>query len=692
MATITTDIDYTTTGSGETGISNDEDVVAGVNYGVAGAGSVTLETSPGTFRVVLVTQTGTPIANIENAKVNSIGFKLNSWEDWSFSLPVNDPKAKYILAQSFCEAQIWHGDVLLSWGPINKPTVNNGVLTCGGVGAGWYLSRRFVGKANRDNMLKNPSFESGLANWNFMKGKFFLDYTNVPANQVVSYGPGKEGGNSKALEISVDNRPVSPPPGAVGSGTIVTHTVVTGDTLWKLAQTYLGSGIYWKLIYAANADLIKNTAIAHGLWNPNDPGHWIFPGMSLVVKKISAPQVQPKPPDNNVLWGAVFGYQEFTVTTNQRGATFTMTGYVKVPSQYFINWGFGAGLRLARLRSDYKTNNMWTKNGWPNTWGGRRAYYTDTIETTSTRLAEGHPLNGWIRHEVSLEIPPNTTEVIHARVEAIAGKTYWDKLTLTRDTAFEYFDTDQATIIKNLVTHAQDPAFDKSSVNITSSTPATKQKRDIVALHSEHANIWDLIVDHTTYEKGVDVSMQYTPTSRVLTTHYPYKGRDITPLHLRLGRNIKTYDWSYDGDSAASSTIVLGSGSGSGREEAVAKKPTAFANNLLLETLISAGPEIALDQLQAVANEFAAVNHNPTVINVTTYPHNPDDTERRFIGYVDVGDQVPVSIFDGPLYDGTGKLTGYTFVVNAVYRIVELTINEDLTLTISLNRRDFGLA
>lgn len=692
MATVYGEVDYPLIGSGEARVSTAGDVVAAIHYVVGGAGSATMQTSPGTFRVVLVTQAGVPIANLENAKVSSVSFRLNSWEDWSFTLPISDPKAQYVLEQSFREAQIWHGDVLLSWGPITKPTVANGVLTCAGVGAAWYLSRRFVGKANRDNMLANPSFENGLADWNFMQGKFFLDYANVPADQVAVYGPGKEGDTSKALEFSVDNRPIAPLPGTVGAGTLDTHVVVSGDTLWNLSTTYFGSGIYWKHIYRANQTLIQSTAIANGAWNPNDPGKSIFPGMTLVIPRLSAPQVQDVPPMVDIAWGAIFGYQEFIVTTNQRGATFTLTGYIKIPSQYFVNWGVGRGLMLARFNTDYATNNTWTQNGWPNTWGGRRAYYTDTVEFASTRLAEGHPFDGWIRHEVSFDIPPNTTQVLHARLEAVSGKTYFDKLTLTRDTAFEFFATDQATIVQHLVAHAQDPAFDKSSVNITTYTPITKQNRDIVALHSEHANIWDLIVDHTTYENGVDVSMQYTPTSRVLTTHYPYKGRDITPLHLRLGRNVKTYDWSYDGDSAASSTIVLGSGASSGREEAIAKNPTAFANNLLLETLISAGPEIALDQLQDVANEYAAVNYNPTVINITTYPHNPDDVECRFIGYVDVGDQIPVTIFDGPLYDDVGTLVGHTFAVNDVYRIVEMTINEDLTITLSLNRRDFGLA
>lgn len=44
-----------------------------------------------------------------------------------------------------------------------------------------------------------------------------------------------------------------------------THTVKRGDTLWDLAQTYLGDAFQWPQIYKLNTDIIKNP-------------HWIYPG------------------------------------------------------------------------------------------------------------------------------------------------------------------------------------------------------------------------------------------------------------------------------------------------------------------------------------------------------------------------------------------------------------------------------
>lgn len=73
-----------------------------------------------------------------------------------------------------------------------------------------------------------------------------------------SVGPITGGSSSK----SASAKPTAPAPR--------THTVVSGDTLWGIAQKYYGNGTQWPKIFDANRDKIK------------DP-HWIFPAQVFVI-------------------------------------------------------------------------------------------------------------------------------------------------------------------------------------------------------------------------------------------------------------------------------------------------------------------------------------------------------------------------------------------------------------------------
>ena len=695
MADLTGEVLYQTSGQGDAAATYTSGLTARVRYQSVGDGSITSPPLEGGFRVTLVHPNGTSVAVIENAAVQSVGIELNQWENWSFTVPISDPKAIFLLGidHRMHEAQIWYGDILLSWGPMTRPQVDNGVVSVTGVGAAWILSRRHIGKANRPNMLANPSFEEGFWHWTYIRTAHPFTFQPIPAYEVRVVGPGREGQTSQALEMNSDLRPYVTPGSSIGTGNIGTHTVVSGNTLWGIATTYYGSGKHWPIIYNANQAAIQARAVQAGLWNPKNPGHWIFPGTVLTIPRLTASEAQPVPADENPLrWGDTHAFQEFTVNGGVRGATFTLTGWLKIPSQYLVNWGGSVGVVLARFQTDYKTSNHFTRNGMANDWGGYRGLYTEPIEVVYTKVGEGHPLDTWVRHEVSITVPPGATQILHARVSGVSGKVYWDSMSLTQDLAFENFGTDQATIIANLVAHAQDPAFDKNSAYIATSTPNTGVIKDLVSLHSEHANIWDLIMDHTQYDDGIDVSTQYTATRRTLVTHYPFKGRTRVPLHLRLKRNIATYSWAFDGETAASSTIVLGTGEGSDREEAVAMQPTVFASGSILETVHAVGPEVPVDRLQEAANEHAGVSRNPEILTINTYPHDPSQVERRLIGYLDVGDLVPVSIQDGPVFDGNGNFVRYNLDINDTYRIVSITINGDSTMSLTLNHRTFGNA
>ncbi len=70
------------------------------------------------------------------------------------------------------------------------------------------------------------------------------------------------------------------PPPALAQGQEGSHEVVKGETLWALAERYLGNPYRWPLIYEANQDRIQ------------DP-HWIYPGQVFVIPGLPAPAQQP---------------------------------------------------------------------------------------------------------------------------------------------------------------------------------------------------------------------------------------------------------------------------------------------------------------------------------------------------------------------------------------------------------------
>ena len=94
------------------------------------------------------------------------------------------------------------------------------------------------------------------------------DYGNGPARQAAL------GARYDEVQAEVNRRlsgsAPAPAPEAAPAPSERVHTVVSGDTLWGIAETYYGNGAEWPRIHEANASQIEN---------PN----LIFPGQTFII-------------------------------------------------------------------------------------------------------------------------------------------------------------------------------------------------------------------------------------------------------------------------------------------------------------------------------------------------------------------------------------------------------------------------
>lgn len=112
-----------------------------------------------------------------------------------------------------------------------------------------------------------------------MDGTYYLDKvtTRIAASgaSTQSFEAHRVGYRMDNATVLIDEKPESMEGGGGGE-----YTVVKGDTLWRIAESALGTATRYAEIYELNREVIEAKAKERGKRDSSN-GHWIFPGTSL---------------------------------------------------------------------------------------------------------------------------------------------------------------------------------------------------------------------------------------------------------------------------------------------------------------------------------------------------------------------------------------------------------------------------
>lgn len=342
---------------------------------------------------------------------------------------------------------------------------------------------------------------------------------------------------------------------------------------------------------------------------------------------------------------------------------------------------------------------LWTLVGWyfidPVTWEGEaigargltltRMDMGGIIQESGVYEISGATVRGlWQRAEVTVWTPPDVTEYLLIRCYSPAIHIVWDALSLTImesigtvSSGYPNYDwtSDEAEMIGRIVQHAQDPAYNKSDMNLGINCPVVGRRIARAYQFAEHGNIGDALREYPK-EGGPDMWVETTPTTRTFRTAarrgtYRPEARRYLVYSASRGRGVgnmaEDFSWAFDGEQAVSSSTILGSGDGPDREEGGSVDPALFGG-FTMEKVEQAPPDASIDSLDRLAIEMVVTLSNPELLTVSF-------KQPELIGVLMPGDTFPV-------------LIDYGFVqVEAIYRVVRLRLNcRTEVFTATMNR------
>lgn len=202
------------------------------------------------------------------------------------------------------EISVGYGDLraasyeILDQGEVNIPTGNN---LCRVSWTGIFPGESRKGMPFiRGSLIKARTYVDKLENWkkNGKKLKLLVSGTNINMNVYLeSFSARHYGGHGdiaydvtfkqrrdisiKTIKVAEQDKNMTQ---SSTESTETTYKIKSGDTLWGIASSKLGSGARWTEIYTLNKTIIESTAQKYGYASSNG-GNLIFPGITIKIPK-----------------------------------------------------------------------------------------------------------------------------------------------------------------------------------------------------------------------------------------------------------------------------------------------------------------------------------------------------------------------------------------------------------------------
>ncbi len=259
------------------------------------------------------------------------------------------------------------------------------------------------------------------------------------------------------------------------------------------------------------------------------------------------------------------------------------------------------------------------------------------------------PIGVPTRLETELHLPAGlTNEPVTVRLYSPHAAIHWGALTVNalESVSSEPEGTDVTEMMRRIIDYCHD-AYDYDFATSTAAAGVT----EITAY--QFADLGSCFAALQTYPaRGLaDYAVVTTSaTVRTFTTYAPRKGSAKTPTPAASvpGANVNLTAYRLDGEQTATRIIRRGSGDGPDREIGVAID-TSFLDGLPLDDVGDAPPEMPIDGLDGLAETDLA-----RLADIVALPEF-DVPATGWIGVVEVGDTVPVTIDWGPIQETTTR-------------------------------------